>query len=103
MADDAKLVPGQNPLISRLPPVSVTWTKFRGPGDVTFSNSKPPAAKTAFTPPPNATFTGKATTTATFNEPGEYILRIGANDWTGEGGGGFQCCWTGAFLKVTAQ
>ena len=103
VADDARLVPGQNPLIARLPAVSVTWTKFRGPGAVTFSNARPPAMKTAFTPPPNATFTGKATTTATFSAPGEYILRIAGNDWSGEGGGGFQCCWTSAYLKVTAR
>ncbi len=103
VADDAKVVPGQNPLISHLPPVTVTWTKFRGPGAVTFSNPRPRAEKTAFAPPPNATFTGKATTTATFSEPGEYILRIAGNDWSGEGGGGFQCCWTSAYLKVTAQ
>lgn len=103
VADDAKVVPGQNPLISRLPPVNVTWTKFRGPGTVTFSPARPPAKKTEFAPPPNATFTGKATTTATFSAPGEYTLRIGGNDWTGEGGGGFQCCWTSAYIKVTAQ
>lgn len=103
VADDAKLVPGQNPLLARLPAVTVTWTKFRGPGNVSFSNPRPPAVKTAFTPPPNATFTGKATTTATFSAPGEYILRIAGNDWSGEGGGGFQCCWTSAYLQVTAK
>lgn len=103
VADDAKLVPGQNPLISRLPAVSVTWTKFRGPGTVTFDSARPPAQKTEFTPPPNATFTGKATTTATFSEPGKYILRIAGNDWSGEGGGGFQCCWTSAYMEVTVQ
>lgn len=103
VADDAKVVPGQNPLLARLPAVTVTWTKFRGPGAVTFSNARPPAVKTAFTPPPGATFTGKATTMATFSQPGEYILRIAGNDWSGEGGGGFQCCWTSAYLQVTAQ
>lgn len=103
VADDAKVVPGQNPLLARLPAVTVTWTKFRGPGAVTFSNARPPALKTAFTPPPGATFTGKATTMATFSQPGEYILRIAGNDWSGEGGGGFQCCWTSAYLQVTAQ
>jgi hypothetical protein len=44
---------------------------------------------------------GKATTTATFRAPGEYIIRAQANDRTGDGGGGFQCCWTNAHVKVT--
>jgi len=100
VADDAKKVPGSSPLLSRLPPVTVTWTKFRGPGTVTFSNPRSPAEKADFPPPPNATFTGKMTTTATFSEPGDYVLRVAGNDWSGEGGGGFQCCWTSAQVKV---
>jgi hypothetical protein len=32
--------------------------------------------------------------------PGEYILRAQANDATGDGGGGFQCCWTNVHVKV---
>ena len=43
---------------------------------------------------------GKASTTATFTAPGEYI-RAQVNDTTGEGGRGFQCCWTNAHVKVT--
>jgi hypothetical protein len=50
-----------------------------------------------------APFHGKATTTATFNEPGDYVLHIVANDFSGEGGGGFQCCWTTAQLRVSAR
>ena len=46
---------------------------------------------------------GKATTSAKFAAPGEYILRIQANDATGDGGGGFQCCWTNAHIKVTVN
>jgi hypothetical protein len=45
-------------------------------------------------------FSGKATTTATFTEPGEYVLHVVANDYSGEGGLGFQCCWTTAQVKV---
>ncbi len=41
--------------------------------------------------------------TATFSDPGEYMLRVQANDESGEGGGGFQCCWTNAYVKVTVQ
>jgi hypothetical protein len=33
--------------------------------------------------------------------PGEYILRGQSNDASGDGGGGFQCCWTNVHVKVT--
>ena len=39
-----------------------------------------------------APFSGKATTTVKFSEPGDYILHVTANDYSGEGGGGFVCC-----------
>jgi hypothetical protein len=103
VADDAKKVPGASPLLSRLPPVTVTWSKFRGPGTVTFSNARSAAQKADFPPPPNAVFTGTQNTTATFSEPGDYILRVAGNDWSGEGGGGFQCCWTSAQVKVSVK
>jgi hypothetical protein len=67
----------------------ITWSKFRGPGDVAFENAKPPADAE-----------GKTMTTAKFTAPGEYILRGQANDSTGDGGGGFQCCWTNVHVKV---
>jgi hypothetical protein len=67
----------------------VFWSKFRGPGIVTFESERPA---------PDAQ--GKTMTTATFSAPGEYILRAQANDATGEGGGGFQCCWTNVHVKV---
>ena len=47
--------------------------------------------------------TGDASTTAAFSAPGEYILRLQANDATGDGGGGFQCCWTNAHVKVVVK
>ena len=76
----------------RLPPVRLSWSKFRGPGEVTFDKVRPDI---------DFEDGGKATTSATFTEPGEYIVRVQANDNTGEGGGGFQCCWTSAHVKVT--
>jgi hypothetical protein len=44
---------------------------------------------------------GLAETTASFGAPGDYVLRAQGNDVTGEGGGGFQCCWTNVIVKVT--
>jgi hypothetical protein len=75
-----------------VPPVRLSWHKFRGPGDVTFAEASPKV---------DIPGDGKATTTATFSAPGEYIIRAQANDRTGDGGGGFQCCWTNAHVKVT--
>jgi hypothetical protein len=81
------------------PAVTLELTKYRGPGKVTFSNRRPSVAAVnggkAGEP-----FEGKATTEATFSEPGEYMLHVQANDYTGNGGGGAGCCWTTALVKV---
>ncbi len=45
----------------------------------------------------------EAKTTATFNAAGEYMLRAQVNDQSGDGGGGEQCCWTNALVKVTVK
>jgi hypothetical protein len=75
-------------------PATLQWHKHRGPGDVKFSDARPKADFAA---------DGKATTTATFSAPGEYVLRAQANDSSGEGGGGFQCCWTNGLVKVMVK
>ena len=74
------------------PPLRLSWHKFRGPGSVSFAEASPKV---------DIAGGGKATTTATFSAPGEYIIRAQVNDRTGDGGGGFQCCWTNAHVKVT--
>jgi hypothetical protein len=45
----------------------------------------------------------EASTTATFTVPGEYVLRAQISDESGESGGGDQCCWTTAHVKVTVK
>ena len=101
VADDASVpLAGARP---RTPAVTVSWSKFRGPGTVTFANARPAVEKADFKAPPSAKFTGKAHTTATFSEPGDYILRVVANDWSGDGGRGFQCCWSNAQVKVSVK
>jgi hypothetical protein len=75
-------------------PLTIAWSMFRGPGAVKFDSPRPSIDRTAG---------GKATTTATFSAPGEYILRLQANDASGDGGGGFQCCWTNAHVRVLVQ
>ena len=101
VADDAH-TPGAGPA-PRTPPVTLAWSKFRGPGAVMFANERPAVEKADFHAPPSARFSGKASTTATFSEPGEYVLRVVANDWSGDGGRGFQCCWSNAKVKVSVK
>ena len=75
----------------RRPGLSVVFSTYRGPGDVTFADDTPTIEG------------GKATATATFPLPGEYIIRVEGNDASGVGGGGFQCCWTTAYIKATVK
>lgn len=72
---------------------SASFHKFRGPGAITFD-------------PPRTTVKAqgeRVTTTATFSVPGEYLVRVQGNDESGEGGGGFQCCWTNTYVKATIK
>jgi len=101
VADDALVAPGDE--APKTPPVTVLWSKYRGPGRVAFSPERPQVEKIDFKGPPKTTFTGRVTTTATFSEPGEYILHLVANDWSGFGGAGFQCCWTNAQVRVMVE
>lgn len=102
-SDDAKLTTSSGAPPKNLSgPVVLTWTKYRGPGEVTFAKVKPDVEKIE-RKDIQAAFTGKSTTTATFSQPGDYMLNVTANDYSGEGGGGFQCCWTTAKVKVTVQ
>jgi hypothetical protein len=75
------------------PAIAVSWSEFRGPADVMFDPTAPKVDEK----------TGAATTSATFTAPGDYTLRVQVNDSTGDGGGGFQCCWTNAHVKVTVH
>ena len=99
--DDMKYTSGTSaPLSTPRPPVVVRWSKYRGPGSVAFDKARPSVEKLA---EGSAPFNGKATTTATFSEPGEYVLHVIANDYSGDGGGGFVCCWTTAVMKVSVR
>ena len=72
--------------------VTFAWFKHQGPGTVTFAPATGRAAAAG----------GEANTTATFSEPGDYVLRLRANDVSGVANAGHaQCCWTNGFVKVT--
>jgi len=72
--------------------LNVTWFKHAGPGSVVFSPHTEPIAETE----------GMATTTATFEQPGEYVIRVRADNFGRiDSSAGNQCCWTNGYVKVT--
>lgn len=73
------------------PALILRWHVSRGPGAVEFSAPVQEFADSSDQNP---------TTTATFAEAGDYLLRAEAIDETGVGGSGFQCCWTSALVAV---
>jgi len=102
VTDDMKYTSDTNaPMATPRPPVTLAWSKYRGPGTVTFDKPAPPVEKSESRS--NAAFSGKATVVVRFSEAGDYVLHVTANDYSGDGGGGFQCCWTTGLLKVSVK
>jgi len=97
--DDAKYSSGTGaPMTTPRLPVSVAWAMYRGPADVTFESGKLETLKGGKAGEP---YSGKMTTTATFTAPGEYVLEVTGNDYSGPGGGGEVCCGTNGLVRVT--
>jgi hypothetical protein len=72
-------------------PVNVTWQKHQGPGTVEFS---PRTARIELG-------ASEAATTATFSEPGEYLLRARVDNFTApDSTFADQCCWTNGYVRV---
>jgi hypothetical protein len=80
------------------PDITVIWRLHRAPGQVTFD---PPRVGLHTKGDPKAF--AEAATTARFDAAGEYIVRAQVNDDSGDGGGGDQCCWTTAHIKITVK
>ena len=76
---------------------NVRWAKYRGPGNVKFSETAVPLSGDT------------ATTTATFGQAGEYIVQALADDGSvlgqsqGQNVPGYSCCWTTGNIKVTVK
>ena len=70
--------------------MTVEWEKYRGPGTVTFNQIKQPLKD------------GSADVTASFSEPGSYVLMAVVDDGSGESAGnfGYHCCWTNVQVTV---
>jgi hypothetical protein len=85
--------------------VTVRWYKHRGPAGET-AKFDPASSPVAADPEAAKMFqkagtnSGKATTTATFTEPGEYWVRAQISDGSQLDE---QCCWSTVLLKVNVQ
>lgn len=70
----------------------VVWGKHYGPGPVAFGvdDERVETGAVSFS----------HGTTATFAEPGEYLLRLQTVDWDLGNAYGFHCCWTNRYVRV---
>ena len=103
VSDDAKFTSSSGAKPKALGvPVTLHWIPYRAPGRVVFGTDRPVVNKIERSDSA-APFNGSATTTVTFSEPGEYVVLVTANDYSGEGGSGFQCCWTTGEMQVSVQ
>jgi len=101
--DDALYSTGTNaPMRNAPPPVNVTVSKYRGPGTAAFGEAHP-KLETLKGGKPDQPYSGKTSTTVKFDQPGDYMLHVTANDYSGNGGGGSVCCWTTAIVKVAVK
>jgi hypothetical protein len=102
ITDDMKYTSGTGaPRTADRPPVTLLWSRYRGPGSVKFDKANPPAQPSGTPANESGGFSGKATTTVAFGEAGDYVLHVTVNDYSGDGGGGFQCCWTTSLVRVS--
>lgn len=73
-------------------PLRLTWLLHRGPADVVFTEASGGVPVSG----------GDFKTYVIFPEPGEYVLRVRVNDWSGLAPAGYeQCCWTNGFVRYT--
>ncbi|MDX1567411.1 MAG: hypothetical protein R3223_06395 [Longimicrobiales bacterium] len=72
----------------------VGWIQYRGPGTARFQ----PAEQSVVLTDGTAT----ATTTATFTEPGEYVLLVQSIN-SATASFEFHCCWTNGYVPVTVE
>ena len=74
-------------------PANATWILHQGPAEVVFSTETAEIESEGW---------GVATTQATFSQPGEYVIRLRADNF-GAPDSKFdnQCCWSNAYVPVT--
>ncbi|MGD9902203.1 MAG: hypothetical protein AB7U83_01940 [Vicinamibacterales bacterium] len=101
--DDARHSSGSNaPMSGAEPMVELVVNKFRGPGKVTVGRGHHDLTVLKGGKP-GQPFAARGSTTVTFDEPGEYLIHVTANDLSGPGGGAAGCCWTTGLVKVSVK
>jgi hypothetical protein len=68
------------------------WIQYSGPGNVTFSEDEIEVALSEGE--------GMGTTSATFSEPGDYVLLVQSIE-TLRNSFEYHCCWTNGWVEVT--
>lgn len=77
-------------------PVTATWFKHQGPGGPNSVTFEPGAVRSPEAPG------GELTTTATFDTPGEYVIRVRIDTFTASDSSfADQCCWSNGYYRVT--
>jgi hypothetical protein len=100
VADDALFSSGTNATPTTTPPiVELVVNKYRGPGKVT-TNKGHEKVTTIKGGKLEQDYEGKASTTLTFDQAGDYVVHVTALDLSGPGGGATGCCWTTSMIKV---
>ena len=75
-------------------PVTATWIRHQGPGEVQLTPVREEID--------GAADWNEAATLATFTELGEYVIRIRIDNFTAQDSRfGNQCCWSNAYVPVT--
>jgi hypothetical protein len=82
VADDKRALPQKRNIGVRL-----TWVRYRGAGAVTITD----ATK-------SVDGNGDASVTASFADPGEYVLRVEASDTEIHD---FHCCWSNGYIQAS--
>ena len=118
-AEDPSVRDPNDPRFGEPIPIRASWWKHQGAGEVTFTrhestpepevdeDARPtPPGFPARGPQPNEVTLkegrGTASVTATFAQPGEYMIRTMVDNWDApDSTEGDQCCWTNLYQKVT--
>jgi len=79
-------------------PVGLRWFTHRGPVEASFLEAEGEVG------PLVGSSEDSWATMATFTEPGDYVLRVRADNWTArDSSAGNQCCWTNGYVRVSVR
>lgn len=101
--DDGLYATGSNaPLARDQKIIEFKVGKYRGPGTVKVGEGLD-KMMTLKGGKPSEPYAGKASTTLTFSEAGDYFVHVTVLDLSGPGGGSTGCCWTTGMLNVAVK